>query len=329
MRCVRYGRQVLADSHRHALELVCERLSGTPVEWATSGSAALALQGVPVSCADLDLATTADDAAAVEQALAGDVIEPVGYRTRGALRGHLGRVSLSGIEVEVLGDIQNRLPDGTWTPPPRLSEYITYVPLDEKRCPVLSLSYLRAAYAAMGRTDKVRLIEAALARQLPTPPAHVVLRVAGQEDVAAIARLRVEWSDGHNDDPAFDQRLADWIASEGDRRTIWLATVGTQPVGMVSLLEYRRMPRPGRPDSRWGYVGHMFVSEAHRNQGIGTRLLAELIASAEDRSYARLVLAPSARAVPFFQRAGFVAADDSSGELLLVRPTSAGRARVQ
>lgn len=326
MQCVRYGPKVLADAHRHALELVCERLSETPVDWATSGSAALALQGVPVSCADLDLVTTGDGAAAVEQALAGHVIEPVGYRTRGAIRGHLGRVELAGVEVEVLGDIQNRLPDGTWTLPPRLNEHITHVSLNEKRCPVLNLSYLRATYTAMGRTDKVRLIEDTLTQQLP---AQVVLHVAGQQDVAAIARLRTEWSDGHGADASFDQRLADWLASEGDRRTIWLATVGTEPVGMVSLLEYRRMPRPGGPDSRWGYVGHMFVSEARRNQGIGTRLLAELIAAAEDRSYARLVLAPSARAVPFFQRAGFVAADDSSGELLLVRSTSAGRPRVQ
>lgn len=88
---------------------------------------------------------------------------------------------------------------------------------------------------------------------------------------------------------------------------------------MVSLVEYRRMPRPGRPDSRWGYVGHLFVSETFRNQGVGARLLAAVITAAEERSYARLVLAPSPRAVPFFERAGFVAADDASGELLLVR----------
>lgn len=297
------------------------------MDWATSGSAALALQGVPVSCADLDLATTADGAPAVEQALAGDVIEPLGFRERGVIRGHLGRVKLVGIEVEVLGDIQNRQPDGTWTPPPRLSEHIHYVRLNEKPCPVLNLTYLRAAYTAMGRTDKVRLIEETLAQQ---PPSQVVLRVAGAGDLGALARLRTEWTDEHHEDLGFERRLADWLAAEGARRTIWLAEVRTRPVGMVSLLEYRRMPRPGRPDSRWGYIGHMFVSEACRNSGIGTRLLSEVIAAAEERSYARLVLAPSARAVPFFQRAGFVSADDASGELLLVRSMARpARRRVQ
>jgi GNAT superfamily N-acetyltransferase len=281
-----------------------------------------------VSCADLDLATTADGASAVEHALAGRVIQPVGYRTRGAIRGHLGRVELAGIEVEVLGDVQNLLPDGTWTTPPALSEHITRVSLGEETLPVLNLRYLRAAYTAMGRTDKVRLIEETLAPHLPAPLAQVALRVANQEDVAAVAFLRSEWSDGDGDD-VFERRIADWLVSEGDRRTIWLATAGTRPVGMVSLVEYRRMPRPGQPDSRWGYVGHMFVSETFRNQGIGSRLLAALVAAAEERSYARLVLSPSARAVPFFQRAGFVAADDSSGELLLVRPTQVRHPRVQ
>lgn len=160
-------------------------------------------------------------------------------------------------------------------------------------------------------------------------PAQVAIHVASHDDIGAIAKLRSEWSDENREDAGFERRLAGWLASEVDRRTIWLAAVRTRPVGMVSLFEYRRMPRPGRADSRWGYVGHMFVSEAFRGQGIGTILLDTLIAAADERSYARLVLAPSALAVPFFCRAGFVAADDSSGELLLVRPGSAATRRPQ
>jgi GNAT superfamily N-acetyltransferase len=29
----------------------------------------------------------------------------------------------------------------------------------------------------------------------------------------------------------------------------------------------------GRPDKRWGYVGHMFVQHDCRNRGMGSRLL--------------------------------------------------------
>jgi len=90
---------------------------------------------------------------------------------------------------------------------------------------------------------------------------------------------------------------------------------------MASLVEYRRMPRPGRPDSSWGYVGNLFVLEEVRNRGIGSALLTAVVVAAEERGYARLVLSPSARAVPFFRRAGFIAPDAAAGgDRLLVRP---------
>jgi GNAT superfamily N-acetyltransferase len=147
------------------------------------------------------------------------------------------------------------------------------------------------------------------------------VRVAGAGDTGAIASLRSLWSSG--EDPEFERRMADWLAAEGDRRTIWLATHAHSPVGMASVLEYRRMPRPGRPDSRWGYVSNMFVREELRNRGIGSALLAAIIAAADERRYARLVLSPSARALPFYRRAGFVVPDETVGDdRLLVRPVT-------
>ena len=145
------------------------------------------------------------------------------------------------------------------------------------------------------------------------------VRVAGAGDVAALAALRALWSDG--EEPEFAARMAAWLADEGDRRTTWLATDGGVAVGMASMLEYRRMPRPGRPDSRWGYVSNMFVREEVRYRGIGSALLAAIIAAADERGYARLVLSPSARSVPFYARAGFVVPDEGAGDhRLLVRP---------
>jgi GNAT superfamily N-acetyltransferase len=67
----------------------------------------------------------------------------------------------------------------------------------------------------------------------------VGVRVAGVDDAGAIASLRALW----------------------------------EPVGMASMFEYRRMPRPRRPDSRTGYVSNMFVREDVRNRGIGSALL--------------------------------------------------------
>ena len=81
------------------------------------------------------------------------------------------------------------------------------------------------------------------------------------------------------------------------------------PVGMASMLEYRRMPHPGLSDSCWGYITNMLVRPERRGGGIGSALLRELISIARDRGYARLVLSPSATSIGFYQRAGFSWAD--------------------
>ena len=148
----------------------------------------------------------------------------------------------------------------------------------------------------------------------------VVVHEAGAGDVAAIASLRRLWSAG-GEEPGFEGRMGAWLAAEGDRRTTWLAVRAGRPVGLASLFEYRRMPHPARPDSRWGYVGNMFVCEDVRDWGIGSALLAALIAAADERGYARLVLSPTVRAREFYRRAGFIVPDEEAGDdHLLVRP---------
>jgi hypothetical protein len=96
----------------------------------------------------------------------------------------------------------------------------------------------------------------------------LVVRVADAHDIGAIASLRELWTGiSAAEDPDFEARMAAWLAAEGDRRTTWLAALDASPVGMASIFEYRRMPRPGHPSARWGYVSNMFVREDIRNRG--------------------------------------------------------------
>ena len=139
-----------------------------------------------------------------------------------------------------------------------------------------------------------------------------VVRLAEDADLPAIARLRRELTaeqEGDRGDPDFEGRFAAWWARESGRRIIWLAEVGHDPVGTMNLAVFERMPRPGRVPSRWGYIGNAFVLAPYRNQGIGRQLLAAALGYAREQHFARLVLSPSERSVPFYRRAGFGPAD--------------------
>ena len=137
---------------------------------------------------------------------------------------------------------------------------------------------------------------------------EIVVRRAENADLPEIIGLRSEWTREQGDDfddPGFDERFAAWFERESSHRITWLAEVGGGPVGMMNLTVFERMPRPGRPPSRWGYLGNAFVLAAYRNRGIGGNLLSALLGYADENHFARVVLSPSERSIPFYQRAGF------------------------
>lgn len=67
-----------------------------------------------------------------------------------------------------------------------------------------------------------------------------------------------------------------------------------RPVGTGRLL----------PDA---HIGRMAVLQAYRGQGVGSRLLVQLINEARRRGYAQVVLSAQTHAQPFYERHGFIA----------------------
>ena len=160
-----------------------------------------------------------------------------------------------------------------------------------------------------------------------------VIRIAGAADGPALAALRrawtAEWNPGDDgaDDPGFEARFLDWYEREAARRVTWLAEVSGEPAGMVNLTLFERMPQPGRDPGSWGDLGDAYVLPAHRDQGIGSRLLRALLDYTHGHRYVRVVLNPSQRSGPFYRRLGF-----SPEHGLLVRRCPAlrpGRQRCQ
>jgi GNAT superfamily N-acetyltransferase len=141
---------------------------------------------------------------------------------------------------------------------------------------------------------------------------EAVIRRAEDADLPATARLRRESTveqDGDRADPSFEERFSAWYTRESSRRIMWLAEVDGRMVGAMNLAVFERMPRPGRAPGRWGYLGNAFVLAAYRNQGIGGQLLDAVLGYASENGFARVVLSPSERSIPFYERAGFGPAD--------------------
>jgi len=139
-----------------------------------------------------------------------------------------------------------------------------------------------------------------------------LIRRAEFADLAAIIELRREWTrEEHGDiaDPDFEENLTAWFGREWSRRIMWLAEEGGRPVGMMNLAIYERMPRPGRALSRWGYLGNAFVLAAYRNRGIGSQLVSAALSYADRNGFVRVVLSPTERSVPLYERTGFGPAD--------------------
>ena len=147
-------------------------------------------------------------------------------------------------------------------------------------------------------------------------PAHgggsPTVRRGGLDDVDALTRLRERWSAEQDGGPVEDADFAgvfgEWFEREANHRLTWLAELGGSPVGMLNMLVFTRMPKPARRTSRWGYVANVYVDAGHRDGGVGRVMLDAALAHARAHDFVRLVLSPSERSVPFYERAGFVPA---------------------
>ncbi|HTW19492.1 MAG TPA: GNAT family N-acetyltransferase [Mycobacteriales bacterium] len=135
------------------------------------------------------------------------------------------------------------------------------------------------------------------------------VRSADVDDVPQLAALRAQWREQESS-AQFVAAYRDWFVREAAVRWWWLAVDGPAAIGMVNLKMFDRMPSPGRPPSRWGYLANLYVVPEHRDAGVGTALLTALVDRARAEGLVRIVLSPSEQAAPLYARFGFRPATD-------------------
>ncbi len=154
------GDGVVVKEHLQALHTLYERLNHTEIHWAITGSLGFALHGIPVAVHDIDVQTDREGVYLIERCFADCVVRPVEFCTTERIRSHFGMLCVDGVKVEIMGDIQKRLPDGEWDEPPDLPAYTKRLLVEGMSVPVLTLVYEHEAYLRLGRIERAQLLRA-------------------------------------------------------------------------------------------------------------------------------------------------------------------------
>ena len=145
----------------------------------------------------------------------------------------------------------------------------------------------------------------------------ILYRQARQADAENLAILR--WALRTDDsEPAdsitkqrFIQDFVAWMSAMPVTDLVhWVAEQDDQLIGVVSVRIIPMMPSPENLNDQFGYVTNTYVLPQHRNKGVGTSLLSEVKSWALREKLELLVVWPSDRAYPLYERAGYLRYSD-------------------
>ena len=144
---------------------------------------------------------------------------------------------------------------------------------------------------------------------------NATIRPATPEDAPELARLRWEFrieaetpaTRSRGDFDAEMRGFAAEVLAPGTSWRAWVAEADHRVVGCVWLQLFEKVPHPGRTRSQRpvAYVTNMYVEPDRRNAGLGRDLLDVAVAFARERNVDGVLLWPSERSRPFYERAGF------------------------
>lgn len=159
---------------REVLRRLATALNAEGIPYKVVGSTCLALHGLPLIPGDIDMETDAAGAYRIQALWPDVVVDPVMLCEELTYRTHLGHLTIDGVPVEIMGQVERREGD-VWVSTAASTE--TFVELDGVPVPVAWLEEEALAYVRRGRLertaqclpycDRDRLL-ALLRREVPT-----------------------------------------------------------------------------------------------------------------------------------------------------------------
>lgn len=138
----------------------------------------------------------------------------------------------------------------------------------------------------------------------------VVVRVAADAELEAVAGLRWRWVREESDEPlpepgAYAAAAAEWARAHTGSHVPIVAIAGGEVVGMAWLAIQSRVPSPRALERRSGDLQSCYVVPEHRGAGLGRRLAAAVLDEARRRGLEHVTVHSSVEAIPVYERAGF------------------------
>ena len=141
---------------------------------------------------------------------------------------------------------------------------------------------------------------------------EVLIRQATWDDAAELARMR--WDFSPDEVALAEQTFSEWSvefarffasALAGGQWTVWVAEAGSRLIANIWVYRVPKVPRPGKFGKAWGYVTNVYADPAIRGAGIGSALMQNVIAWAQEQGLELLLVWPSEESRSFYARAGF------------------------
>ena len=136
------------------------------------------------------------------------------------------------------------------------------------------------------------------------------VRHAELSDGETLARLRWAWRVEREPETAPDEAeflagFQSWWADDHNGHLAVVATYKTEVVGMGFLAIVARVPNPGHLQRHHGDLQSVYVAPEHRGQGVGTRVVLELVGRAQDLGCDKVTVHAGRASVSLYERLGF------------------------
>ncbi|HEU0173269.1 MAG TPA: GNAT family N-acetyltransferase [Blastocatellia bacterium] len=146
---------------------------------------------------------------------------------------------------------------------------------------------------------------------------EIIIRLAGPADAPSLARLRYEFRSGHDpateDEADFLARCGAWMAARlapGSPWRCWVAEDAGRLVGAIWLQFIEKIPNPGAEAEKHGYISNLYVEPSRRGDGLGSMLIDTCVRFCEKEAVDAMILWPTPRSRPLYERHGFAVRDD-------------------